>query len=35
MVEKKQTILRTDQDGWIELVTNGERMWVWRERASE
>jgi len=29
------TILRTDQHGWIELVTDGERMWVWRERASE
>jgi hypothetical protein len=22
------TLLRTDQKGWIELSTDGERMWV-------
>ena len=22
------TILRTDRDGWIELSTDGERLWV-------
>jgi len=22
------TVLRTDRDGWIELTTDGEQMWV-------
>jgi beta-lactamase superfamily II metal-dependent hydrolase len=26
------TLLRTDQNGWIELSTDGERMWVEVER---
>jgi len=25
-------LLRTDQNGWIEIATNGERMWVNVER---
>jgi competence protein ComEC len=27
-----RTLLRTDQDGWIELSTDGEQMWVEVER---
>jgi beta-lactamase superfamily II metal-dependent hydrolase len=26
------SLLRTDQNGWIELSTDGERMWVEAER---
>jgi hypothetical protein len=29
------TLLRTDQNGWIELSTDGEQMWVeaaWKRR---
>jgi beta-lactamase superfamily II metal-dependent hydrolase len=26
------TLLRTDRNGWIELVTDGEQMWVEVER---
>jgi beta-lactamase superfamily II metal-dependent hydrolase len=26
------TLLRTDQNGWIELTTNGEQLWVEVER---
>jgi beta-lactamase superfamily II metal-dependent hydrolase len=26
------TLLRTDQNGWIELSTDGEQMWVEVER---
>jgi beta-lactamase superfamily II metal-dependent hydrolase len=26
------TLLRTDRDGWIELTTDGEQMWVEVER---
>jgi beta-lactamase superfamily II metal-dependent hydrolase len=26
------TVLRTDQDGWIELTTDGKQMWVEAER---
>jgi len=26
------TLLRTDRDGWIELITDGEQMWVEVER---
>jgi predicted membrane metal-binding protein len=26
------TVLRTDRNGWIELTTDGERMWVEVER---
>jgi beta-lactamase superfamily II metal-dependent hydrolase len=29
-----RTILRTDQHGWIELITDGERLWVEVERAT-
>jgi len=25
-------LLRTDRNGWIELTTDGEQMWVWTER---
>ncbi len=27
-----RTVLRTDQHGWIELVSDGERLWVEVER---
>jgi beta-lactamase superfamily II metal-dependent hydrolase len=27
------TVLRTDRNGWIELVTDGERLWISVERA--
>lgn len=26
------SLLRTDQNGWIELITDGERLWVKVER---
>ncbi len=26
------TLLRTDQNGWIELTTDGDRLWVEVER---
>ncbi|MGD2028006.1 MAG: hypothetical protein PVI99_09330 [Anaerolineales bacterium] len=26
------TVLRTDQQGWVELVTDGEQMWVYTEK---
>jgi hypothetical protein len=26
------TLLRTDQNGWIELTTDGEQMWVGVEK---
>jgi beta-lactamase superfamily II metal-dependent hydrolase len=26
------TLLRTDQNGWIELATDGEKLWVEGER---
>jgi beta-lactamase superfamily II metal-dependent hydrolase len=29
---KGYTLLRTDRNGWIELITDGERMWVEVER---
>jgi len=25
---KEYTLLRTDRDDWIELVTDGEKMWL-------
>jgi beta-lactamase superfamily II metal-dependent hydrolase len=28
-----RTLLRTDQNGWIELTTDGEQMWVEVERS--
>jgi len=29
---KGYTLLRTDRNGWIELTTDGEQMWVEVER---
>jgi beta-lactamase superfamily II metal-dependent hydrolase len=29
---KDYALLRTDQNGWIEITTNGEQMWVNVER---
>ena len=29
---KGYDLLRTDQNGWIEITTNGEKMWVSVER---
>jgi len=29
---KEYTLLRTDRDGWIELTTDGEQLWVEVER---
>ena len=29
---KDYELLRTDQNGWIEITTNGEQMWVNVER---
>ncbi|HUG33195.1 MAG TPA: ComEC/Rec2 family competence protein [Anaerolineales bacterium] len=31
---KEYSLLRTDQNGWIEITTNGEQMWVNVERQS-
>jgi beta-lactamase superfamily II metal-dependent hydrolase len=31
---EKYSLLRTDQNGWIEITTNGEQMWVNVERNS-
>ena len=31
---KDYALLRTDQNGWIEISTNGEQMWVNVERQS-
>jgi competence protein ComEC len=32
---KDYSLLRTDQNGWIEITTNGEQMWVNAERQGE
>jgi hypothetical protein len=32
---KDYQLLRTDQNGWVEITTDGERMWVNVERKSE
>jgi competence protein ComEC len=32
---KDYSLLRTDRNGWIEITTNGEQMWVNAERAGE
>jgi len=32
---KEYSLLRTDQNGWIEITTNGEQMWVNVERNQE
>lgn len=32
---KEYSLLRTDQNGWIEITTNGEQMWVNVERQGE
>jgi competence protein ComEC len=32
---KDYSLLRTDQNGWIEITTNGEQMWVNAERTGE
>ncbi len=29
----RPTLLATDDRGWIELVTDGERLWVWTQRS--
>ncbi len=29
---ESRTILRTDERGWIEFVTDGEKIWTWTER---
>jgi hypothetical protein len=26
------TLLRTDQNGWVQIITDGEQMWVEVER---
>ena len=31
---KDYSLLRTDRDGWIEISTNGQQMWVNAERQS-
>jgi beta-lactamase superfamily II metal-dependent hydrolase len=31
---KDHALLRTDQNGWIEIATNGQQMWVNVERES-
>jgi len=30
-----RSVLRTDRDGWIELITDGERLWVQAERGPD
>ena len=29
---EKSTVLRTDQQGWIELASNGQQLWITAER---